>query len=147
MRKLANGVLRQAYISLLRNNISVNGVNVPIYNKVPNNATKPLIEIIGQNSILGAEDTQDSFMSEAVIPIRILTASTGGAGGDEQAEYIADKVLNLLEPNISGEYALVVDGYKITNIEHNLDTFNFQSGNEYQTHLILTVSHDLQQLT
>jgi hypothetical protein len=147
MRKLVNSVLRQAYISLLRNNVIVDNISVPIYNKVPNNATKPLIEIIGQHSILGAEDTQDSFMTEAVIPIRILTASTGGAGGDEQAEEIANKVLNLLEPNIEGEYALILDDYKIVNIEHNLDTFNFQSGNEYQSHLILTVTHDLQQLT
>ena len=72
--------LRRKYFELLNGNLTLNGVNVPVFSVVDNQATFPFV-IIDTSSELPSED-KDTFGVEYIQSIDIVTGYVnGGYGG------------------------------------------------------------------
>lgn len=87
--------VRKAYIAKLNGNVSLRGANVPIYNRVPSDASFPYIRIY---SVSNDEIDQNStnFISEVITRLEIVTRFTGDSGGELDSNLITDAVLQLV---------------------------------------------------
>lgn len=104
--------IRKAIISRLSNAIEVNGSFVPVYNRVPYNASEPLIRVY---SVTSAEDSrnQTSYITECTTSIEVITAFDGDSGGELQANQIVSEVMELIRTRSEGYYDLSADGFKV----------------------------------
>ena len=127
---LIDKLIRVNIIEKLKDNVSINGNSVPVFNNVPNSQTKPYIEIIGQNTVTdGGNKDNRAFLSN--VPIRILTVGYAGAGGDEEADIIEQQVIDLIDNQVQ------VQGYSVVSDDYTSLTLNQDNGREYQTNKIL----------
>lgn len=114
--------IRKAIISRLSNAILVNGNFVPVYNRVPYNASEPFIKVY---SVTSAEDSrnQSSYITECVTNIEVVTAFDGDSGGELQADQIVNSVLQLIRTRSEGYYDLSADGFKVITCVSNNVTY------------------------
>jgi len=87
--------LRKAIIDRLSGSIVLNSQNVPVYNRVPSDATEPFIKVYS----LQNEETdfnRDSYMLECITRIDVVTSFDGDSGGELDANEIVSQVLNLV---------------------------------------------------
>ena len=86
-------VLRKAYTTALKGNVTYNGKTVPVYDRVPNTAKAPWIKF---GSMVTANDQdKDHYNSEVLFSLEIHTAFVKG-GGKKQADLISNQVLQLI---------------------------------------------------
>ena len=91
--KDADYILRKAYTTALKGNVSYNGKTVPLYDRVPNNANPPWIKFGSQATI---DDSQkDSYTTERLMTLEIHTAFIQ-KGGKKQADLISNQILQLI---------------------------------------------------
>lgn len=104
--------IRKAIISRLSNAIEINGSFVPVYNRVPYNASEPLVRVY---SVTSAEDSrnQTSYITECTTNIEVITAFDGDSGGELQANQIVSEVMELIRTRTEGYYDLSADGFKV----------------------------------
>lgn len=104
--------IRKAIISRLSNAIEINGSFVPVYNRVPYNASEPLVRVY---SVTSAEDSrnQTSYITECTTNIEVITAFDGDSGGELQANQIVSEVMELIRTRSEGYYDLSADGFKV----------------------------------
>ena len=135
---LIDKLLRESIAEALTSNVLINAIAIPIYHKVPDGATMPYIEIIGQST---AKDkpNKDGKGFQSIVPIRILTKAIGGGGGDGVADQIEQQVIDLIDE------VLVVDGYSIIDSDYQSQTFNKEFGKEYHSHKIINFSFTIRQ--
>jgi hypothetical protein len=136
--------LRKAYFDLL-NNISVDGVNVPVYDfKAPYPAKVPYI-IIGEVGQM-ASNTKQTFGNEVLIDLLVYTAYEGDFGGRIQAERISNKVLELSIPTPSKTGLTQPSGLNITRatLGGNNDEF-FQNDTKSTYRKRITIEHTIWQ--
>lgn len=131
---MISNLVRKAVNDLLINQILIGTYKVPVYNKVPSSAKKPLIEIVEQSSTQTSD--KDVFQYACSLPIGVITSSIGGMGGDLQSEQIAQAVDLKLQPNPS-TCNISILGYSIIIESVSSSTYSIQNGNEYNTHKIL----------
>ena len=133
---LIDKLIRSAIGTALTGNV-LNGANtVKVYNKVPDGALMPYIEIIGQSTRTEGGDKDDRGFNTNV-PIRILTKAVNGLGGDEEVDDIEQQVIDLIDGVIS------ISGYRIINTEYTSQSFTQQFGSEFQTHKILNFFYQI----
>jgi len=87
--------LRKAIIDRLSGSIVLNSQNVPVYNRVPSNATEPFIKVYS----LQNEETdfnRDSYMLDCITRIDVVTSFDGDSGGELDANEIVSQVLTLV---------------------------------------------------
>lgn len=105
-------MLRRAYYGLL-NNMTVDGITVPVYDyKAPYPAQVPYI-IIGEVGAM-ASNTKQSFGNEVMIDLLIYTAYEGDFGGRIQAERICNAVLTKSIPSPAKTGLPSQTGFNIT---------------------------------
>jgi len=97
--------IRKAIIDRLTDAITIDGSYVPVYNRVPSDASEPYIRVY---SVTHSEVDQNtsSFISECVTRIEVVTAFNGDDGGELQANQIISEALNLIRTRTSGYYDL-----------------------------------------
>lgn len=96
---------------------SLNGViSCSVYNRVPNNASMPYVIIGGQNTS-DNQRTKDTFLYEHSILVEIITGNESGAGGDLDADNIADEICQILNPLTISGYIQPTNLFKIIVIE------------------------------
>jgi len=133
---LVDKLLRSAIGTALNGNV-LNGTNtVKVYNKVPDGAKMPYIEIIGQNTRTEGGDKDDRGFNVNV-PIRILTQAIGGLGGDDEVDDIEQQVIDLLDGQLS------IPNHRIVDEEYSSQSFSLQNGAEFQTHKILNFFYQI----
>jgi hypothetical protein len=104
--------IRKAIILRLTDAITVNGSYVPIYNRVPSDASEPYIKVfsVANNEV---DQNQTSFTSDCITRIEIITAFDADDGGQLQSNQIASSVLNLIRTRSSGYYDLSSDDFNV----------------------------------
>ena len=87
--------IRKAIITRLTDAITSNGVTVPIYNRVPNDASEPYIRVYSVDST-EVDQNSDKFMLECTTRIEVVTSFIGDDGGELQANQIASEILTII---------------------------------------------------
>lgn len=122
--------IRKAFITALDGNVTLNGSNVPIYNRVPSNASTPFIKIY---SYLEDEvdQNQTSFTTELITRIECVTSFQGDDGGEYDLNRIVDQVLENIRSrtnvDLSGDnfnvYTTTVDRIRYFEDFEEFDTY------------------------
>jgi hypothetical protein len=111
--KLAGHIVRKGLIAKLDGEIPKNGGGtVPVYGRVPDNATYPYIMVVTQ-STNEIDQNQSSFTSTVQTRIEVVTRYLSDAGGFAQADQIMNLVLQVIRPRSSGYMDLSGDGFKV----------------------------------
>jgi len=109
--------IRKAFIDRLTDNVTVQGIDVPIYNVIPREATYPFIKIY---SVSNDEDdlNRSSFNTEAVVRLEVLTRFDYNSGGELQCNLITDEVINQIRTSPSGYIDLTAQGFNVYVIQN-----------------------------
>ena len=86
-------ILRQAYTTALKGNVTNNGKTVPVYDRVPNDAKTPWIKI--GSMVTGNDQDKDNYNTQVLLALEIHTAFIRG-GGKRQGDLISNQVLQLI---------------------------------------------------
>jgi hypothetical protein len=92
--------------------VLINGVAVPIYNRVPSNATFPYIYLYSV-STTEADYNQTSFITETITRIEIVTRYQGDSGGEIQSNQAMSQILDLVRTRSNGYFNLSADGFNV----------------------------------
>ena len=104
--------IRQKIITLLTNAITVDGEAVPVYNKVPKNATEPFIKVYSVDTE-EIDQNQTSFNIICTTRIDVVTSFVGDTGGELLSNQIVSSILNLVRTRSSGYVDLSSDGFNV----------------------------------
>jgi surface protein len=109
--------VRKAILTALTGNISYGGSVVPIYGRVPSNATYPFVRVY---SLSSGETNQnrDSFNSEVITRIEVVTRFQSDNGGELQCNAIVSDCLELVRTRSAGYFNLESDGFNVYTSEN-----------------------------
>lgn len=96
--------LRTAYISAL-SGLTYNGDPVTVYDKVPQSAIYPYVEIAEQTSVDGSD--KSSYGQEVTVLLNVVTGFEPGIGGSSPSDDIANSILSTIY--IRGQEKTVLD--------------------------------------
>lgn len=138
-------ILRTKYYEILNGNITLNGANVPVFDSVPFDTDFPyiLLSTITQLN----EDDKDSFGTETVQTIDIVTGySNGSYGGASDSDSIANQVKELIKPNKnSNVFDLSPNFTNIISIFERDNTIRENTDTNYIVRRLIDIKHVIQQ--
>lgn len=138
--------IRKAIITRLTNNVLINGVAVPIYNRVPSNATFPYIYLYSV-STTEADFNQTSYITETITRIEIVTRYQGDSGGEIQANQAMSQILDLVRTRSNGYFNLSADGFNVFTCVCESVNYIVNDDNDYTYFRgILELSNKIQQV-
>ncbi len=127
--------VRKAIITALTNNVSIDSANVPIYGRVPNNASFPYIRVysVSNNEV---DQNQTQYNMETITRIECIARYVSDDGGEYDVNSMVSQCLNLLRTRSSGYINLTSDGFTvytsenagITYIEDDLSDHTYYRG-------------------
>jgi hypothetical protein len=121
--------IRKAIITRLTNAITSNGVTVPIYNRVPNDASEPYIRVYSVDST-EVDQNSDTFMLECSTRIEVVTSFVGDDGGELQANQIASDILTLIRTRSGSYFDLSADGFNVYTCTNQGTSYLYEDGGE-----------------
>lgn len=138
--------IRKAIITRLTDAISVNGSYVPVYNRVPNDASEPYIRVYSVDSN-EVDQNSDKFMLECTTRIEVVTSFIGDDGGELQANQIASEILTLIRTRSGNYFDLSSDGFNVYTCTNEGTSYLYEDGVE-KTYFraILTISNRIEQI-
>lgn len=89
--------IRSAYLTSLNGSITLNAANVPVYDRVPNNATEPYVVIADQTET-GDSQKGQCYGVDTTILLDIVTRFKSG-GGKRDADIISNQILQKVTLN------------------------------------------------
>ena len=138
--------VRKAIITALTGNISYGGSIVPIYGRVPSNATYPFVRVY---SLSSGETNQnrDSFNSEVITRIEVVTRFQSDNGGELQCNAIVSDCLELVRTRSAGYFDLASDGFNVYTSENEGIQYIEQDLSDHTYfRAIIELSNKIQQL-
>lgn len=104
--------IRKAIITALTNNVTIDSANVPVYGRVPNNATYPYIRIysVETNEI---DQNQTSFNMETITRIECISRFISDDGGEFDVNSMVNQCMQLLRTRSAGYFNLSSDGFTV----------------------------------
>lgn len=138
--------IRKAIIDRLTDAITSNGVTVPIYNRVPNDASEPYIRVYSVDST-EVDQNSDKFMLECTTRIEVVTSFIGDDGGELQANQIASDILTLIRTRSGNYFDLSSDGFNVYTCTNEGTSYLYEDGVE-KTYFraILSISNRVEQI-
>ena len=139
--------IRRAIINRLTDAITVNGSYVPVYNRVPNDASEPYIRVYSVDSN-EVDQNADSFMLDCATRIEVVTSFIGDDGGELQANQIASEILDLIRTRSDNYFDLSADGFNVYTCTNEGTSYLYEDGVE-KTYFraILAISNRVEQTT
>ena len=104
--------IRKAIITRLTDAISIGGSYVPVYNRVPSDASEPYIKVFSVSNN-ESDLNATSFISDCLTRLEVVTSFDSDSGGELQSNQIVSSILNLVRTRSSGYYDLSSDGFKV----------------------------------
>ena len=104
--------IRKAIITALDGNVNLRGSAVPIYGRVPSNASYPFVRIysVSNDEI---NQNQTSFNMEVITRIEVVTRFQSDSGGELDCNLIVNECLSLLRTRSAGYFDLSSDGFNV----------------------------------
>jgi|TARA_R100000084_G_scaffold85419_1_gene40354 hypothetical protein len=110
--KDATRFIRLKAITALSGNVSHGGSNVPVYNRVPSDATYPYIRIYSV-STSQIDDNQTKYNADIITRVEVVTRFSADSGGDLTMNDIMDDCLQLLISKNSSAFDLSANNFKV----------------------------------
>ena len=110
--KDATKFIRAKIITALNGNVSYGGSNVPVYNRVPSDATFPYIRVYSV-STSQINDNITAYNTEVITRLEVITRFPGDSGGDLQMNDIMNDIMELLISKTSSSFDLSSDNFKV----------------------------------
>lgn len=138
--------IRKAILSRLTDAISIGGSYVPVYNRVPSDASEPYIRVFSVSNN-ESDFNATSFISECVTRLEVVTAFDSDSGGELQSNQIVSNILNLVRTRSSGYYDLSSDGFKVITCTNGGVTY-FEDDLEDKTYFraIVEISNKIEKI-
>lgn len=138
--------IRKAILSRLTDAISIGGSYVPVYNRVPSDASEPYIRVFSVSNN-ESDFNATSFISECVTRLEVVTAFDSDSGGELQSNQIVSSILNLVRTRSSGYYDLSSDGFKVITCTNGGVTY-FEDDLEDKTYFraIVEISNKIEKI-
>ena len=138
--------IRKAILSRLTDAISIGGSYVPVYNRVPSDASEPYIRVFSVSNN-ESDFNATSFISECVTRLEAVTAFDSDSGGELQSNQIVSNILNLVRTRSSGYYDLSSDGFKVITCTNGGVTY-FEDDLEDKTYFraIVEISNKIEKI-
>lgn len=87
-------ILITKYYTALSGNITYSSASVPIYDRVPNNATFPYIRFSSYTGV--DESNKSNYLQEVTVTIQVVSAFDVDTGGKAQSDNIADQIIDII---------------------------------------------------
>ena len=110
--KDATRFIRLKAITALSGNVTHGGSNVPVYNRVPSDATYPYIRIYSV-STSQIDDNQTKYNADIITRVEVVTRFSADSGGDLTMNDIMDDCLQLLISKNSSAFDLSANNFKV----------------------------------
>jgi|TARA_B100001063_G_scaffold167416_2_gene156427 hypothetical protein len=138
--------IRKAILTRLTDAISIGGSYVPVYNRVPSDASEPYIRVFSVSNN-ESDFNATSFISECVTRLEVVTAFDSDSGGELQSNQIVSSILNLVRTRSSGYYDLSSDGFKVITCTNGGVTY-FEDDLEDKTYFraIVEISNKIEKI-
>jgi len=138
--------IRKAILTRLTDAISIGGSYVPVYNRVPSDASEPYIRVFSVSNN-ESDFNATSFISECVTRLEVVTAFDSDSGGELQSNQIVSEILNLVRTRSSGYYDLSSDGFKVITCTNGGVTY-FEDDLEDKTYFraIVEISNKIEKI-
>jgi hypothetical protein len=137
--------IRRAIISRLTDAITVNGSYVPVYNRVPNDASEPYIRVYSVDSV-EVDQNADSFILECNTRIEVFTSFIGDDGGELQANEIASEILTLIRTRSGNYFDLSANGFNVYTCTNEGTSYLYEDGvDKTYFRAVLNISNRVQQ--
>jgi len=102
--------IRKKYIDALNGNVTLNAASVPIYNRVPSDASTPFIRIYSHESN-EIDQNNTSYTTELITKIECVTSFQGDEGGEYQLNLVVDQVLDIIRTRTNED--LSAEGFNV----------------------------------
>lgn len=111
MREVIHRV-RKALLDKLNGNVTLRGATVPIYNRIPSNATYPFIRIysVSNDEI---DQNRTSYITETITRLEVITRFSGDSGGELDSNLITDAILQIVRTRSADYIDLEAEGFKV----------------------------------
>ncbi len=104
--------VRKAIIAKLNGNVTIDGSSVPIYGRVPTNASYPFIRVYSLSND-ETDQNQTSFTSETITRVECVTRFTSDDGGELDSNLMVSKCLELLRTRSANYIDLSANGFNV----------------------------------
>jgi len=104
--------VRKALIGKLAGNVLLRGAAVPIYNRIPSNATYPFIRIYSVSND-EVDQNQTNYITETITRLEVITRFSGDSGGELDSNLITDAILQLVRTRSADYIDLEAEGFKV----------------------------------
>ena len=104
--------VRKAIIAKLNGNVTIDGSNVPIYGRVPTNASYPFIRVYSLSND-EADQNQTSFTTETITRVECVTRFASDDGGELDSNLMVSKCLELLRTRSVNYIDLSANGFNV----------------------------------
>ena len=104
--------IRQKIFTLLNGNVSYDGSNVPVFNRVPSTQNEPYI-IIYSVDTAQTNQNQTDFIVECITRIEVVTAFFSDDGGELQVNDIVESILELIKTSTTDFFDLSSNNFNV----------------------------------
>lgn len=104
--------VRKAIIAKLNGNVTIDGSNVPIYGRVPTNASYPFIRVYSLSND-ETDQNQTSFTTETITRVECVTRFASDDGGELDSNLMVSKCLELLRTRSANYIDLSANGFNV----------------------------------
>ena len=138
--------LRRGIISKLTDSVTINGSNVSVYNRIPNDANYPLIRVYGV-STNETDQNQSSFITETITRIECITRFYSDDGGELDSNLMVSKVLELIRTRSNQYIDLNGNGFNIyTTVSEGVKYFEDDLSDHTYFRAIIEISNKIEQV-
>jgi len=104
--------VRKAIIAKLNGNVTIDGSIVPIYGRVPTNASYPFIKVYSLSND-ETDQNQTSFTTETITRVECVTRFASDDGGELDSNLMVSKCLELLRTRSANYIDLSANGFNV----------------------------------
>ena len=104
--------VRKAIIAKLNGNVLIKDAAVPIYNRVPTNATYPFIRVYSVSND-ETDQNQSSFTMETITRIECVTRFVSDSGGELDSNLMVSQCLKQLRTRSANYIDLTSNGFNV----------------------------------
>lgn len=104
--------VRKAIIAKLNGNVTIDGSIVPIYGRVPTDASYPFIRVYSLSND-ETDQNQTSFTTETITRVECVTRYASDDGGEFDSNLMVSKCLELLRTRSANYIDLSANGFNV----------------------------------
>jgi hypothetical protein len=110
-------IIRKAIIDKLNGSVELRGSQVPIYGRVPTDATYPFVRVysVSNNEV---DQNQSTYNMEVITRVEVVTRFESDSGGELDCNLIVDECLSLLRTRSADYFNLSEQGFNVYTSEN-----------------------------